>query len=79
MECDWIVEVPTASLMPAEADWYPDSPSDVWTQVRCGAPVTDDGGGAYHCANGHAHAGLEAELGPYGLEWEREQNDRHNY
>lgn len=32
--------------------------------------------GAYTCANGHSHLGLEAELGPYGAEWEREQADR---
>ena len=74
--CTWLVQVPTWTLVPAEAEWYPDSPSDVYTIVECGAPVTVDSDGAYGCTNGHRHAGLEAELGPYGLEWEREQSER---
>jgi hypothetical protein len=73
--CDWLVQVPTASLYPPDADWYPDFPSDVYTEVECGAPVTFGEGGSFTCLNGHTFAGLEAELGPYGLEWQREQEE----
>jgi hypothetical protein len=52
--CTWLVEVPTASLYPPEAEWYPDSPSDVYTTVECGAKVTFDPGG-FTCENGHDH------------------------
>jgi hypothetical protein len=37
--CHWLVQVPTASLYPPEADWYPDSPADVYTVVECGSPI----------------------------------------
>ena len=74
--CTWVVMVATASLYPPEADWYPDSAADVWTPVQCGAAVTVEPDGAYHCANGHRHAGLEAELEAGGLEWQRELNER---
>lgn len=52
--CPWFVQVPTASLYPPEAEWYPDSASDVYTEVECGAPLTRDAGG-WTCANGHDH------------------------
>lgn len=53
-KCKWLVEVPTASLYPPEAEWYPDSPSDVYTTVECGGDVTYDAGG-WTCSNGHNH------------------------
>ena len=45
----------TASLYPAESDWYPDSPADVYTEVECGAGVyAPDGDLAYTvCSHGH--------------------------
>lgn len=56
--CTWVVAVPTASLYPPEADWYPDSPSDVYTEVACDAPVFAIDGDVevgYRCSNGHEH------------------------
>jgi hypothetical protein len=55
--CTWLVAVPTASLYPAEAEWYPDSPADVYTEVVCGAPVYAVDGDLDHtrCPNGHEH------------------------
>lgn len=57
--CSWLVQVPTASLYPPEAEWYPDSPSDVYTVVDCGARLFDDGHGSYHCEAGHRHVSFE--------------------
>jgi hypothetical protein len=53
--CSWLVQVPTASLYPPEAEWYPDSPSDVYTELDCGAPVFAKDGDLDHtfCTNGH--------------------------
>lgn len=56
--CTWLVAVPTASLYPAEAEWYPDSAADVYTEVDCGAPVYAIDGDleiGYRCSNGHQH------------------------
>lgn len=48
--------------------------------VPCGAPMRALTGwgevGAWACDAGHSFLGLEAELGPGGREWEREQADR---
>ena len=72
--CTWLVEVPTASLYPPEAEWYPDSAADVYTLVECGAPVHPTHGGAgYRCDNGHEHLPLEIEYAPGGPAWQREQ------
>jgi len=62
--CSWLVNVPTASLYPPEAEWYPDSPSDVYTEIECKADAafgTDSlGRGWFKCENGHQHnAGAE--------------------
>lgn len=55
--CTWVVQVFTASLYPADAEWYPDSPSDVYTDVECGASVRSLDGTTDHvcCDNGHTH------------------------
>lgn len=56
--CPWLVEVPTASLYPPEAEWYPDSPADVYTVLECGAPlfaIDGDIEAGWHCAHGHRH------------------------
>jgi hypothetical protein len=63
--CDWLVE--------AGID------EDGERIVReCGAPTryTDEDAGAFACQAGHRHAGIEAELAPWGLEWQREQIER---
>lgn len=56
--CTWLVDVPTASLYPPEAEWYPDSPADVYTAVDCGAPqyaIDGDPEAGWFCTNGHRH------------------------
>lgn len=57
--CGWLVDVPTASLYPPEAEWYPDSPADVYTAVPCEAPVYaidyNDPDAGWFCSNGHRH------------------------
>lgn len=74
--CGWLVEIPTASLFPPEAEWYPDSPSDVYTVVECGAAEFADAEGRSRCRHGHERGTLEEELGAGGYEWAREQADR---
>lgn len=70
--CNWLVEVPTASLYPPEAEWYPDSPADVYTAVECGAPLYAVGGDVDHtrCSNGHVHLtyGSPAQIAQERLE-----------
>ncbi len=75
--CDWLVEVPTASLFPPEAEWYPDSPADVYTIVPCGALALYDTEGRIRCEAGHFKGTLEEELGAGGYEWQREQEERY--
>jgi hypothetical protein len=53
--CGWLVEIPTASLYPPEADWYPDSASDVYTTVECGSLAFFDAEGSFRCEAGHEH------------------------
>lgn len=60
--CSWLVDV----------GYSPDGDPLV---RECGALTVVVGGG-YECRAGHAHRGIEAELGAYGLEWQREQADR---
>ena len=64
LPCTWLVETYN--------EW---SEGEV-VVVECGAHVTLLGGGGYRCDNGHEHLGIEAELAPFGPEWEREQQDR---
>lgn len=71
--CSWLVEVPTASLYPPEAEWYPDSAADVYTIVECGAEAVETEHG-WACDAGHCYRGLEIES---RLDWEREQVERH--
>jgi hypothetical protein len=77
--CDWLVAVPTASLYPPEAEWYPDSPSDVYTEVPCGARVRrhPDHPSGTLCENGHDRLPMEIDLAPFGPQWQREQNERY--
>ena len=56
----------------------PDFESDLWLIVDCPGVATTVGAG-WKCTNGHEYRGMEAELGAYGLEWEREQADRNGY
>jgi hypothetical protein len=49
--CTWMVEVPSGHP-------EPDSPSDCWTMVACGAPVYAINGDldtGYYCSEGHRH------------------------
>lgn len=72
--CSWLVE---GELRP-EATHRDDR-----FVFACGARMRAlpgwDTVGAYTCDDGHSHLGIEAEMGPYGAEWEREQLDRRNY
>lgn len=69
--CSWVVNKPSNNP-------EPDFPEDCWTLAECGATAIIVGEG-WECENGHKYAGIEAELGPGGLEWEREQNERYGY
>lgn len=79
--CSWLVQVSTASLYPPEAEWYPDSPADVWTLVECGARVRAHPGygvidgepEATVCDHGHEHLPLEVSWAPFGPTWQAEQ------
>ena len=73
MTCPWLVRI-------ASSNPEPGCEADMWREVECGGVVTIEPGdsGAFHCSNGHRYAGLEAELGPGGLEWQREQQERHD-
>jgi len=68
--CGWLVEVPSGNP-------EPDSGSDCWMLVECGAALTftHDGNG-WRCDNGHEHLPIELALAPGGPEWEHEQRDR---
>ena len=78
MTCNWLVQVYTATLYPPEAEWYPDSPADVFTDIECGARLFDDGHGSYHCEHGHEHVSYadpsrhDWEL--YLMAWEKEMD-----
>lgn len=62
----------------------PDSPSDLYVMTRYATPSqkelerfsTDDPGREVEAAREAQTHSLEERLGPYGLEWEREQRDR---
>lgn len=68
--CNYLVEVDNCNP-------EPDFPSDCYDIVECGAAITFGDHGSFSCAAGHSYAGLEAELGAGGLEWQRELEDRH--
>jgi len=72
--CSWLVEVRNPGF--DDPDWYADSPADLTVVVECGAPMTGYTDGSWHCEAGHAMGTLEEELGPYGNEWQREQEER---
>lgn len=77
--CTWLVERANPLLFDAEAadaGWFPESPSDMTVVVECGAPAVEDDEGRFRCEAGHFKGTLEEELGPYGYEWQREQEDR---
>lgn len=82
--CDWLVAVPTASLVHPDSDWYPDSPSDVYTEVPCGArirrhPAYPDRLDCTLCEGGHDRLPGEIELAVGGPAWQREQAERRGY
>jgi hypothetical protein len=66
--CPWLVEVPSGNP-------EPDSPSDCWLTVECGAPVTFDGD-AWSCEAGHGHRGVEAEWAADALRERAEREGR---
>jgi hypothetical protein len=66
MSCDWLVEV-------AVDNPEPDSPADLYEVVECGAELTDDGYGSWHCAAGHSHVSHED---PRRGEWEAQEAAR---
>jgi len=72
--CTWLVEVRNPAF--ECEDWYPDSPSDLTVVVECGADATHYTDGSFRCEAGHAMGTMEEELGPYGNEWRREQEER---
>jgi hypothetical protein len=71
--CDWLVEVPSGNP-------EPDSYRDTVREIECGGRVFALPGWeetwARVCENGHDYLGLEAELGPGGREWLREEAER---
>jgi hypothetical protein len=74
LECPWSIRVPSNNL-------EPDSEADLWRYVTCGARLYEHSDypndpDAFECENGHDAVDLEAELGPHGREWQREQEDR---
>jgi hypothetical protein len=76
MTCTWLVEVPSGNP-------EPDFPSDCWTVVECGAPVSEIppaevGGfeGGYECSVGHRHEPLEWAWRIGGTDWQLEQAER---
>lgn len=46
------------------------------TEFECGAPARGYSDGSFDCDNGHAMGSMYEELGPYGNEWQREQEER---
>lgn len=59
--CGWLYEVPTHTLYPADAEWYPDSPSDVYTTLACSALAIGDER-SWVCEHGHEHVHAEARF-----------------
>jgi hypothetical protein len=57
--CGWLYQVPTYTLYPADAEWYPDSPSDVYTTLACSALAIGDER-SWVCEHGHEHVHAEA-------------------
>lgn len=53
--CQWLVERRREITdQMVENGWYPDSESDLWEIVECGAPVTEITDG-WRCEAGHHH------------------------
>jgi hypothetical protein len=77
--CTWLVERPHPGLSDPTGEWYPDSPSDMTVTEECGAMARYYTDGSFECDNGHSMGSMEEELGPYGNEWQREQEDRMQY
>jgi hypothetical protein len=67
--CSWLVERPSGNP-------EPDFPEDCYVIEECGAPSIEFESGGFTCAAGHAMGSLEEELGPFGNEWQREQDER---
>lgn len=75
--CSWLIEIRNPAFN--DPEWYPDSPSDVYRIIECGAPVHVVKVTAYgehtRCENGHTHD-------PYGSPeslatlWEEEMRER---
>lgn len=53
--CQWLIEIPReVTVEMSDEGWYPDSESDLWVTVECGAPVHDITDG-WKCDRGHHH------------------------
>jgi hypothetical protein len=61
--CNWLVEVATGNP-------EPDFPEDLYREVECGAPVTFNKYGSWHCECGHEHVSFDDPArDEYDAEW----------
>lgn len=67
--CAWAVQVPSGNP-------EPDFIEDTYVIEDCGAPAVYFEAGGFRCEAGHSLGSLEEELGPFGNEWAREQEER---
>lgn len=65
--CDWLCRV---------EEQTEDGPRDEYFECGATTHFIDRKRYAWECTAGHRHQGIESELEPFGLEWEREQMDR---
>lgn len=76
VRCGWLVRVPSGNP-------EPDSESDCWNEVECGATFRVDPrfpdaclGEVLICDNGHERLAVEIAWAPFGPEWVNEQCQR---